>query len=314
MTFPELPAPLVTRAGSLDDVPMITRMTRQAETVDAGEPLVTIEDVESDWRRPGFDPSADAILIFDGDLLVAYAEVPGWRVKAAVHPDYRGRSIGTALLGWIEQRSLERTPPGREARVGQTIPESHTAAADLFIRHGYQRRHTSWILRLPEGRSIDHPPLTEGTEIRAYRPGEEDYAVFRVIEDAFNEWPNREPSTFEGWQAEVTGRTDFDPSLLLVAVHRNEVVGTAFGIPYPDEGWVEQLAVRKDHRGRGIAKALLGEAFEEFRRRGSPAVGLSTDSRTGALDLYLHVGMVVRASWVHYSKLLRPAGILPVLA
>jgi hypothetical protein len=44
--------------------------------------------------------------------------------------------------------------------------------------------------------------------------------------------------------------------------------------------------------------------FEEFRARGFPAVGLSTDSRTGALDLYLELGMVVRDTFTHYSKLL----------
>ena len=194
--------------------------------------------------------------------------------------------------------------------MGQTIPELRTAAADLFIQHGYEPSHTSWILRLPDDRTVEHQSLPESVTIRPYRPGEEDKAVFRVIEDAFNEWPSRPRSNFETWQTEVTKRRDFDPALLIVAADDGEVVGAVFGISYPDEGWVEQLAVRRDHRGRGIAKALLREVFDEFRRRGSPAVGLSTDSRTGALDLYLQVGMVVRATWVHYSKLLRPAGIL----
>ncbi len=129
-----------------------------------------------------------------------------------------------------------------------------------------------------------------------------------MVEDAFNEWPTREPSTFEEWQSGVTGRTDFDPTLLFVAVTDHEVVGVSFGIPYEDEGWVQQLAVRRDHRNRGLAKALLRRTFDELRRRGSPAVGLSTDSRTGALDLYVDAGMVVRASYTHYSKVLVPGG------
>lgn len=304
---PDIPDHLVVRSATWADLPAVTKTTRVAETLDAGEPLATFEDIESDWQRPGFDPSLDTLLVFDRDQLAAYAEVPGWRVSASVHPDYRRLGIGTFLLDWIERRGWQRTPPEREARVGQTIPEHHTEAAQLFTRHGYQRGHTSWILRLPEDRTVEHPPLPTGTQIRPYRPDEEEPTVFGVIEDAFNEWPNREPSTFEAWQSEVTARADFDPSLLLVATVQDEVIGTAFGIPYPDEGWVEQLAVRKDHRGRGLAAALLREAFEEFRRRGLPAVGLSTDSRTGALDLYLRVGMEVRASWIHYTKLLRPA-------
>ena len=302
-----IPDHLLARPGTLDDIPAVTATTRAAEMVDAGEALVALEDVAADWRRPGFDPAFDTVLVFDGENLAGYAEVPGWRASAAVHPDYRRMGVGTALLRWIEQRALARTPPGREVRVGQTIPEQHTEAVELFERHGYQRGHTSWVLRLPEGRSIEHPPLPENVRIRPFRAGEEDRAVFQVVEDAFNEWPGREPSTFEVWRSEVTDRADFDPSLLLVATHNDEVIGSAFGIPYPDEGWVGELAVRRDHRGRGIAKALLRESFEEFRRRGSPAVGLSTDSRTGALDLYLHVGMEVRATWIHYTKGLRPA-------
>jgi GNAT superfamily N-acetyltransferase len=108
----------------------------------------------------------------------------------------------------------------------------------------------------------------------------------------------------------VTRRTDFDPTLLFVAVADREIVGVSFGIPYDEEGWVQQLAVRRDHRNRGLAKALLRTTFDEFRRRGSPAVGVSTDSRTGALDLYVDVGMVVRDSYTHYSKVLTAGDVV----
>jgi GNAT superfamily N-acetyltransferase len=75
---------------------------------------------------------------------------------------------------------------------------------------------------------------------------------------------------------------------------------------YPTEGWVEQLAVRADHRNLGIGRALLQTAFGELRRRGAPSLGLNTDSRTGALDLYLNIGMTLRDTYTHYSRLLRP--------
>ena len=68
------------------------------------------------------------------------------------------------------------------------------------------------------------------------------------------------------------------------------------------------LSPSRPVRQQGLAKALLRTTFDELRRRGSPAVGLSTDSRTGALDLYVDAGMVVRASYTHYSKILVPGG------
>ena len=301
---PIFPAGLTLRGATLADVSTVANLLRAAEEFDSGEPSVTVEDVESNWKLPGFDPALDALLVYDNERAVAYAEVPGWRAEATVHPDVRGRGIGTAILTWIEQRALAQTPQDGEVRVGQTIVDTNTDAASLFVRHGYTPRHTAWVLRLPEHITIDHPPLPGGVTIRSFDGDREEYQAYRVVEDAFNEWPTRVPSTFEDWRSAVTRRTDFDPTLMLVAATDSEVIGVAFGIPYEDEGWVQQLAVRGDHRGQGLGKALLRASFDEFRSRGFPAVGLSTDSRTGTLDLYLSVGMIVRASYTHYSKLL----------
>ena len=305
---PELifPPGLTVRGASYSDIPTVAALLRTSEDFDAGEPAVTVEDVESEWMLPDFDPAVDVVLVFDNGDAVASAEVPGWRAEATVHPDARGRGIGAAILGWIEHRAVERADHGAEIRVGQTVVDTNADAISLFVRHGYTPRHTSWVLRLPEDVAIDHPPLPHGVVIRPFDPEREEEQVYRVVEDAFNEWPTREPSTFEEWQSGVTGRSDFDPTLLFVAVADQDVVGVSFGIPYPDEGWVQQLAVRRDHRDQGLAKALLRTTFDELRRRGSPAVGLSTDSRTGALDLYVDVGMVVRSSYTHYSKVLVP--------
>ena len=306
---PELifPPGLTVRGASYSDIPVVAALLRISEEFDAGEPSVTIEDVESEWMLARLRPlplmscwcskTSDA---------VASAEVPGWRAAAAVLPDARGRGIGTAILRWIEHRAVERASHGTDIRVGQTVVDTNTDAISLFLRHGYTPRHTSWVLHLPDDVAIDHPPLPHGVVIRPFDADHEEEQVYRVVEDAFNEWPTREPSTFEEWRSGVTGRSDFDPTLLFVAVAVQEVVGVSFGIPYEDEGWVQQLAVRRDHRNQGLAKALLRTTFDELRRRGSPAVGLSTDSRTGALDLYVDAGMVVRASYTHYSKVLVP--------
>jgi mycothiol synthase len=305
---PELifPPGLTVRGASHNDIPTVAALLRTSEEFDAGEPSATDEDVESEWMLPDFNPSVDVLLVFEDDRAIASAEVPGWRAEATVHPDARGRGIGTAILEWTERRALERANERTEIRVGQTVVDTNADAISLFVRHGYTPRHTSWVLRLPDDVAIDHPPLPHGVMIRPFDPEREEEQVYRVVEDAFNEWPTREPSTFEEWRSGVTGRSDFDPTLLFVAVADQEVVGISFGIPYEDEGWVQQLAVRRDHRNQGLAKALLRTTFDELRRRGSPAVGLSTDSRTGALDLYVDAGMAVRASYSHYSKVLAP--------
>lgn len=81
-------------------------------------------------------------------------------------------------------------------------------------------------------------------------------------------------------------------------------MGVAVGYDYEStaEDWVEQVAVAKGHRNRGLGRALLQECFRRFWEIGRRQCGVSTDSRTGALSLYEHAGMSVRRSYTHWMK------------
>jgi ribosomal protein S18 acetylase RimI-like enzyme len=102
------------------------------------------------------------------------------------------------------------------------------------------------------------------------------------------------------WRALTVGREGFEPDDLIVAVADGRVIGGAFLID-SDEIWVEKLAVAKDHRHRGVARALLQTAFRRSFDIGYDHTSLSTDSRTGALTLYERIGMRVQTSFTHYG-------------
>jgi GNAT superfamily N-acetyltransferase len=85
-------------------------------------------------------------------------------------------------------------------------------------------------------------------------------------------------------------------------------VGACFLTMNGDIGYVPKLAVRRDRRGLGLARALLADAFANARDHGATRCELATDSRTGALGLYERVGMVVTSTWVHRAVDLRQAG------
>ena len=129
--------------------------------------------------------------------------------------------------------------------------------------------------------------------------------MFQTIEDAFNEWPNREPSSFADWEAATLHRNDFEPWQVILVVAdvdgRERVVGACKLTASEGLGWVDQVAVRREARGRGLGRALLVAAFEAARERGATTTRLNTDSRTGALGLYEHVGMVVVESFEHHA-------------
>lgn len=301
-----LPRTMTATGAAIEHADRVIALINECEIVDIGEKLHSVEDLLSDWALAGVDLECDFVLVWSGGDVVAYAEVPGPRTYCTVHPLVRGQGIGIELLGWIEQRALDRASPNAHVRVGQTLPDNLEVPKEMLTSRFYEPRHYSWILRFPGAAPVMTPVLPAGYLVRQYRPAEEQ-EVYQVVEDAFNEWPGRTPATYESWQARTTRRVDFESELLLVAEYDQRVVGVLFAIDYNEEGWVDELAVASDHRGRGLAKVLLARAFEIFKTRGQTNVGLSTDSRTGALDLYLALGMQVDRSFTHYSKILRPA-------
>jgi ribosomal protein S18 acetylase RimI-like enzyme len=91
-----------------------------------------------------------------------------------------------------------------------------------------------------------------------------------------------------------------------VAFERDQLVGAVLSLDVPDadEGYVERVAVRRDHRNRGIARVLLRQAFRDFYQQGRRTCTLWTHSDTGALSLYERVGMTTRHSSTVYRKAL----------
>ena len=293
-----LPGGLTGRAFTEDDLDAIVAMVNECERHDSGEVMLERADLRSDLDTEGFDLDRDWIGVFDGSTLLAWASLQARRrvlVDVDVHPDARGRGIGTWLRAWTEARC--RAVGGD--RVAQTIDDSLTDAIALLVHAGYTPRHTSWILRMqhPERPTPPEPP--QGVELRASEPKDED-EVLAMFETAFAEFHDRQPATPDVWRAMVTEREGFVPDDLVLAVADERIVGGAFLID-ADEIWVDKLAVSREYRHRGIARALLQTAFVRSFDRGYAWTSLSTDSRTSALTLYERVGMTIHRSFTSYS-------------
>jgi GNAT superfamily N-acetyltransferase len=294
----ELPVGFTSRGATLDDIDAITELVSNCELDANGVADVDRDDFVSGLSRVGFDPATDALLVFDGDTLVAWGEVHRGRAEADVLPSHRGQGIGSALRTWTEERARELGL----LDVGETKTDADVAAKSLFLSNGYEPTYTSWMIRMSLDGPRDRPVPPPGIEIRSYQDRDA-RAAHRVIDAAFCEWPGRDPDPFESW-SNVLRHPAFTPELSPLAFERDELVGVLLGYDYPeaDEGWIQQLATEANHRHRGIATALLGTAFAGFRERGRSTAGVSTDSRTGALDLYERVGMRVERSYTRYTK------------
>lgn len=292
---PALPAGYTTRALTLDDARPVYEIVAASEVHDLGEREVDEEDIVGDWQRPSFHLGEQAVGIEQDGRLVAYAEVyAGYRADAHVLPEHRGRGIGTWLAWWVRQEA--RRQGGTV--VGMPVPQG-SEGDTLLAALGYHVRWTSWVLQVPPGAVIEPQPLPAGYAIRDLRPGDEQTA-YRLVEDAFGEWPDRVATAFDDWAAETVLRPGFERELLrLVTDPDGTPVGVCLLVISGDIAYVSQLAVRKDQRGLGLARALLADGFDRGRARGAIRSELATDSRTGALGLYERVGMVVTSTWLH---------------
>ncbi len=292
----DLPDGLTSRPLTTSDARAVFEVMAAQELADVGEVVIEEADIIGDWQRPSYDLASSSVGVLDGDRLVAYAEVAGsYFGDAAVHPDYRGRGIGTALSVWMRDLARSR---GMQV-VGMSVPEG-SSADRLLESLGYYVRWNSWVLQLPEGKEIEAQPLPEGYSIRTAETEADRRALHEVKEDAFLEWSERDRESFEDFEAQTRQRPGFEPWNLRVVVDPDgEVVGACYLQLSDTTGFVSQLATRKDQRGKGLARALLADAFSNAREHGATISELSTDSRTGALGLYEKVGMVVTSNWVH---------------
>lgn len=294
---PRLPEGLTTRPLVTTDSRAVFELMAEQERADTGVVSIEEADLVSDWARPSHDLGARSVGVFDGDTLVAYAELSGAdRADTSVLPSHRGRGIGTWLAHWLQHL-------GR--RVGSTaigMPVPQGSPGDLLLEGlGFRVRWTSWVLTLPEGATIPERELPPGYVVRTAERSEL-RAAHDVLEDAFLEWSVRDRETLEDFEAATSGRPGFEPWNLRVAVDADgAVVGVSLVLVSDNgtTGYVDRLAVRRDQRHRGLAQALLVDSFAQARDHGTSTSELSTDSRTGALGLYERVGMVVSQIWVN---------------
>jgi GNAT superfamily N-acetyltransferase len=147
---PDLPAGLTTRPLRTSDATAVHQLMAAQELEDIGEVVIEEADIVSDWAKPSHDLAARSIGVWDGDTLVAYAELMGAdRADTSVLPSHRGRGIGTWLAHWLQDL-------GR--RVGSSVigmPVPQGSPGDRLLEElGFHVRWTSWVLKLPAGATI----------------------------------------------------------------------------------------------------------------------------------------------------------------
>lgn len=296
----------VIRPLTLDDAPAVAALiaARDAADLDQHNPDFTPEELRHWWATDEEELADRAWIALDGERAVGFAKlhVEGDCAELAddscVHPEWRGRGIGTLLLERFETWAAANG--SARVRAGVLTDDGHA----LLEGRGYELVRHFWRMEIAQSAEPEPPAPVEGVGLRPYRPGDDDRALYAAMQEAFEDHWEHVPEPLEKWLRARTVRSDYDPALWVLGEADGEIAGAALAFGSRDFGWILDLGVRRPWRGRGLGLALLVQAFGELYRRGFTRVGLEVDaaSETGATRLYERAGMRVTRRYDWYER------------
>ncbi len=323
MLYPHLPEGYTIRAPRDEEIETIIDLIYAFERNEIGEEAerYTAGDLHADWLRLDLATDAWCLVSQEGELS-AYGTLWSHEVTSYgrlwgdgyVHPAHQGRGLGATLLDLMEARSVDliaalAQPGTRQVLSNHLIVSSPTSRA-LMEAYGYTLLRVFFTMRLELIQEPAAPVWPAGISVRICDGSQEDLRrAYETIEEGFKDHFAHSPQTFEDWRLH-TVHENFDPSLWFLAVEGDVVVGAALCRMSDTEavaGMVAQLAVLRPWRKRGLASALLYQAFGAFYQRGFKRVSLGVDgeSLTGAQRVYERAGMSIVMRIGRYEKELR---------
>jgi mycothiol synthase len=298
---------------------------------DGTDEIFGADDLLEEFDDPLTDFGSGSIAVYDGDAMIGYSVLTAresaepahdMRQDGGVHPDYRGRGIGSALLAWSERSAIPlhaARHPERPLWLSGSCLDTNGSAIGLFSARGYRQVRWFNLMQKDLSSAVAEQRLPDGIEVAGLDP-ERSADALLVRNEAFRDhWGSTETSR-ERWE-HFTGLRVFRPAYSFVAYEAGEPLAMIMGQEYEvlnggtgeRELYVPLVATKRAARGRGIASALLGLALAKARADGftTATLNVDADSPTGAVRLYERLGFAVKETWISYRKELPLPGAEP---
>jgi ribosomal protein S18 acetylase RimI-like enzyme len=148
---------LLARSPKMEDMVAITELVRACDGEAYGLADSTMEYLISNWHQPGFNMANDAWVIVThkgqavGFTCVWHRDYEQIFTFVCVHPEYRGRGIGTLLLRLVEERArqhVRNARPGSRVTLCGTVSSLNEQAKRLFEREGFAAVRKIWRIEV----------------------------------------------------------------------------------------------------------------------------------------------------------------------
>ncbi len=313
-----------------NDIPALVALINEADAVDKLERATTLQEIEYEMSFPTDSPETDCFLAWEGERLVGWTNMyvargnPNVDTETAiwcwgvVHPQWRRRGLGRRLLEAAYARASELLPEIEVPRVNFGSSTRDVEEDRKALYEGFGMRPVRYTVNLARPINGDVPPLVvpDGYRLRTFDPERDTEAAWQVDNAAFRDHWGHTQSELEDF-VHWLQVPHFQPELWYLAEEQTtgEVVGLGLNLIDTDwiartgrqEGYVNTLAVLREHRQQGLGTALLVQSLHALRQAGMEGVHLHADSEnlTGAMRLYERVGFRVRKRSVVYQKVMR---------
>lgn len=298
------------------DVAAVTALLNTIDEAGGGRAGFAAGDIGAILSSTVAHLPTDTRLTFAPDgTLVAAGTVPtpppgGFRVDlwiGGVHPDWRGRGLGRAVLGWQYERATQihaATAPGARWQVETCMVTGEQTAARLFARLGFEpARYSFEMVASTAAASGAALPAGLRSEIPAPRL---DRPLYEAHTEAFTDHWGYQRKEFDKWLPTTLHAEGFRPDLSRVAFDGDDIAGFVLGYRDNDPNRINigHVGTRPPWRGRGVASALMAEVISAAARAGYPfaCLEVDADSPTGAVGVYERAGFKQKHGFVAHRR------------
>ncbi len=242
-----------------------------------------------------------------GWISVRAGDEPAIVLGGRVHPDYRRRGFGSALLEWSAARARQVAGTARPLTLVISNEALHDDAHAIYTRYGFTRLFAENMLVYDLRQPLPDALMPDGISGVPWTPNIAD-KFFETYHDSFRDRPGFPNPVKAEWIADYADSASFRPDLSTLALSGGEPVGFVTCEVLSHYGWISQIGTRPEWRGRGLANALLIQVLRCFQVEGLGEAALHVNvNNPRAASVFAQVGFRARLQRARYLKRIEPA-------